>query len=257
MAYGLEVTGTDSNGSYVVADTEGGYKPLVVANVGIGTSVSVPASGNYLLFVNQKGLYGSTSGGANNQTATRVTIDTTTNTAYFWYCSNWTASATGMGTTTISASWSNSANCRYIILADNTALNVPAGSTHGIRIADSSGNDIFDSRKITINDSFRILGEYTYTDTYTDYITYASFTVSDDEDMFVEMSPFTETRTNTGGPDTRFVVGPEFTSTEVKYGFSVATQAFGKYYGSFPIGKLLRNPTDITAGKPSGWTKPY
>lgn len=254
MTYGIKVFGTDGNGDYVVADTDQSFKPLVVANVGSGTSVALPSSGNYLLFVNQKGLYGSVSNGAATITATRVT--TFNNTAYFWYCSSWTSSATGMGTNTISATWSNTANCRYIILAETASLN--ASGNYGVEINDSSGNEIFDSRKISINDSFRLLGSFTYDEPYSNFDTYNSLVISLDEDVFVEMAPFTEAKTSaSSSPFTGAMVGPEFTSTEVRYGFSVPNQQFGKYFGTFTFGKLLYNPTNITAGKPTGWTQPY
>ena len=252
MGYGLKVTGTDTNGEYVVSDTDENFKPLIVANVGSGTSVDVPASGNYLIYANQKGLYGTLSGGASTQTATRVTVSN--NVAYFWYCSNWSSSQTGMGTNTISATWSNTANCRYIILAESDALTA-SGNDYGLIINDSAGDDILDTRKITINDSFRIRGQFTYDSPFTDNEIYASYTVDSDEDMFVEMAPFTED--TSGTPDTRFVVGPEFNSTEVSYGVNTASQGYGKYYGSFSFGKLLYNPTNITTGKPAGWTQPY
>ena len=254
MTYGIQVFGTDGNGDYVVADTNQSFKPLVVANVGIGTSVALPSSGNYLIFVNQKGLYGSVSNGASVQTATRVTIYN--NTAYFWYCSSWTSSSNSKGENNISATWSNTANCRYIILAETAGLN--ASGNYGVEINDSSGNEIFDSRKISINDSFRLLGSFTYDTPYTDNDNYNSLVVSTDEDMFVEMAPFTEVKSSASATPLTFAcVGPEFRSTEVRYGFSTGTRQFGKYYGTFTFGELLYNPTNITAGKPTGWTQPY
>ena len=254
MTYGIQVFGTDGNGDYVVADTDQSFKPLVVANVGIGTSVALPSSGNYLIFVNQKGLYGSVSNGASVQTATRVTIYN--NTAYFWYCSSWTSSSTAKGDNLISATWSNTANCRYIILAETAGLN--ASGNYGVEINDSSGNEIFDSRKISINDSFRLLGSFTYDTPYTDNDNYNSLVISTDEDMFVEMAPFTEVKSSASATPLTFAcVGPEFRSTEVRYSFSTGTRQFGKYYGTFTFGELLYNPTNITAGKPTGWTQPY
>lgn len=256
MPYGLTVIGEDANGTYTVSDTEQILKPMIVANVGQGNSVALPSSGKYLLYANQKGLYGSIPA-TDPSTATRVTVDTNTNIAYFWYASGYSISDNGMGIASVSAAWA-SGSCKYIVLAESDSLTRPAGDSYGLKIDDASGNELFDSSKITINDSFRILGEYTYDLSYSAFETFASRTMTSDSDMFVEMAPYTETRTSsTATPDTRWLVGPHFESTEVSYTINVGSQQFGKYYGSVTFGKLLYNPTNITAGKPGGWTQPY
>ena len=253
--YNIEITGVDSNGSYLVADENGTFIPGIVANVGQGTSVALPSSGNYMLFVNQKGLYGSTTNSASTQTATRVT--TYNNNAYFWYCDDWEFIVPSMGLSSVTASWTNQ-SCRYILLAAPDALTVPTNHDYGITIDDDSGNKIFDTRLFTINDTFRILGEFTYDTPYSDDSIYDSYLVSSDADMFVEMSMFTDARASASdGPPTNSCVGPEFKSGGVYYGYSTVTFQYGKMWGSFPFGKLLYNPTNITAGKPTGWTQPY
>ena len=256
MSYNIEISGVDSNGSYLVADEGGTLAPGIVANVGQGTSVALPSSGKYMLFVNQKGLYGSTTNGASSQTATRVT--TYNNTAYFWYCDDWITVVRDMGTSTIESTWSNTADCRYILLASADALTPPSNQDYGISIDDENSNILFDSRLFTINDTFRILGEFTYDTPYNDNSTYASYLVDSDADVYVEMSMFTEPKTSaSASPDVRHCIGPEFKTGGVYYGYSVPTQQYGKMWGSFPFGKLLYNPTNITAGKPTGWTQPY
>ena len=257
MTYGLKVTGEDANGTYVVSDTDQSFVPMVVANVGQGTNVEVPSSGRYLLYVNQEGLYGTISGGG-GKTATRVTIDTTTNIAYFWYASNYSITVNAMGTTFINATWSNASTCRYIVLAEASALTAPAGESYGIKIDDASGNEVFDSRKFTINDSFRLLGQYEYADSYSATVISLQQTIVTDGDMFVEMAPYTEfTTSSTTAPDNGGMVGIFFRSTGPAYSFEVGSLQRGKYYGGVTFGKLLYNPTNITAGKPGGWTQPY
>ena len=261
--YGLFVSGTDSQGSYVVSDSASTLVPYVVANIGKGISTPVPANANdYLLYLNAKGLTNSNITQNGGIALVNVAVNTTTNVATFYSASSNIVVNEKKGTYTVRTNWTTQ-SAYYIILAKTAILDIPTGEDYGIQIKNTSGTEIFDSRKIYVNDTFRILGEFTFDDPYETLDVSQTQTVTTDENMFVEMNPFMLFRTTAGPPQagpTIGVCGPRFDSTEILHELDSGSFGTGAFFGSYTFGKLLYNnstPASILTALPAGFTVPY
>jgi len=263
MAYGVEITGSDSNGSFVITDADGSLTPFIIANIGEATSVEIP-DGDCLVFAHAQ------SGSTTNRNALNATLDTDTNIVRFYQGGASYTSNTKKGTTQVSAVWT-AKTTKFVILSPTKNLNVFNSQNYGLRIQKADGTEVFDTRKISTNDVFRILATYTPPWDGTNTYLGEDQTMSTDEDMYVELTPFmrrfssTSTGTTATTPDTRWCVGPRFRSTEVKWSNVVGSQGWGRYRGDVLLGKIIYNSTDsngnsttdYSAALPSGWSAPY
>ena len=262
MGYGIEISGTDSNGSFLITDEDDTLTPFIIANIGEGTSVEVP-DGDYMLFAHAQ------SGSTTALNALNATLDTDTNIVRFYQGAGGYES-TSKGTTNATATWTTKTT-KYVVLAPTKELNVFDSQSYGVKIQKADGTEVFDTRKISTNDVFRILATYTPPFDATNTYLGENQTMSTDEDMYVEITPFTRrfssstTGTTATTPDTRWCVGPRFRSTEVKWSNVVPDRGWGRYRGDVLLGKVIYNSTDsngnsttdYSAALPSGWSAPY
>ena len=264
MGYGIEINGSDSNGSFLITDENDTLVPFIIANIGEATSVEVP-NGDYLLFAHAQ-----TGNSATTRNALNATLDTDTNIVRFYQGAAAYNSNTVKGTTTVSTTWS-AKTTKFVVLTTTKNLNVFNSQDYGLRIQKSDGTEVFDTRKISTNDVFRILATYTPPFDATNTYLGEGQTMSTDEDMYVEITPFmkkfssTTTGTTATTPDTRWCVGPRFVSTDVIWSNIVSSFGFGRYRGDVLLGKVIYNSTDsngnsttdYSAALPSGWSAPY
>lgn len=265
MGYGIEISGTDSTGSFLITDADDTLTPFIIANIGEGTSVEVP-DGDYMLFAHAQ------SGSTTARNALNATLDTHTNIVRFYQGAGGYTS-TPQGLTNATATWT-AKTTKYVVLAPTKELNVFDSQSYGVLIQKSDGTEVFDTRKISTNDVFRILSTYTPPFDTNDLNTYLGEdqTMSTDEDMYVEITPFTKrfsSSTNGGNtavtPDVRWCVGPRFRSTEVKWSNVVGSRGWGRYRGDVLLGKVIynttdsngNNTTDFSGALPPGWNPPY
>lgn len=264
MAYGIEISGSDSNGSFLITDADGSLTPFIIANIGEANSVEIP-DGDCLVFAHAQ-----TGNSATSRNALNATLDTDTNIVRFYQGSAGYESNTKKGTTTVSTTWT-AKSTKFVVLSPTKNLNVFNSQVYGVRIQKADGTEVFDTRKISTNDVFRILATYTPPFDGTNTYLGEGQTMSTDEDMYVEMTPFmrrfssTATGTTATTPDSRWCVGPRFRSTEVKWSNVVSSLGFGRYRGDVLLGKVIYNATDsngnsttdYSAALPSGWSAPY
>ena len=263
MGYGIEVSGSDSNGSFLITDADDTLIPFIIANIGEATSVEIP-DGDCLVFAHAQ------SGSTTARNALNATLDTDTNIVRFYQGAAAYNSNTSKGTTTVSTTWT-AKSTKFVVLSPTKNLNVFDSQSYGVRIQKADGTEVFDTRKISTNDVFRILATYTPPFDSTNTYLGEDQTMNTDEDMYVEMTPFirrfssTSTGTTATTPDTRWCVGPRFRSTEVKWSNVVSSLGFGRYRGDVLLGKVIYNSTDsngnsttdYSAALPSGWSAPY
>lgn len=260
--YGIVVTGNDATGDFIISDSATSLVPFIVANIGKGTSAPLPPNKeDFLLYVNAKGTYPSQITNT-TITATNVTRDTTTNTAYFWSASAVYIINSKKGTTTVSPRWF-SQSAYYIVLARTDTLDLPAGDNYGILLQDANANEVFNSSKIYVNDSWRILGQFEFTDSFGTLNTFQKQTITTDSNVFIDMSPFTYDTTNATtvpGAANTGICGPYFDTNQIDHALNVSFNGVGTYYGAYTYGKLLynnANPADALNALPAGFTVPY
>lgn len=261
--YGLIVTGTDSQGDYILSNSASDLIPYVVANIGKGISTPVPAnSEDYLLYLNAKGLPNSEVTQNSGIALINVAVNTTTDVATFYSASSYIVVNEKKGTYSVRTNW-RTQSAYFIVLAKTSALDTPAAGTYGLQINDPNGNEVFDSRKVYVNDSFRILGEFTFDDPFDTLNVSQTQTITTDENMFVEMNPFIVFRTTDGPPQVGpeiGVCGPRFESTEILHDLDSGSLGTGTFFGSYTFGKLLYNnstPASALSALPGGFTVPY
>lgn len=263
MGYGIEISGSDSNGSFLITDADDTLVPFIIANIGEATSVEVP-NGDYLIFAHAQ------SGSTTAKNALNATLDTDTNIVRFYQGAAAYNSNDQKGITTVTTTWS-AKTTKFVVLSPTKNLNVFNSQSYGLRIQKADGTEVFDNRKISTNDVFRILSTYTPPFDNTNTYLGEDQTMSTDENMYVEITPFmkrfssTTTGTTATTPDTRWCVGPRFRSTEVRWSNVVSSFGYGRYRGSVLLGKVIYNSTDsngnnitdYSAALPSGWSAPY
>ena len=260
--YGLFVSGTDTQGDYIVSNSSATFVPYVVANIGKGTSTPVPSNReDYLLYLNAKGLTNPNISDNGGIALVNVAVNTTTNVASFYSQSSNIIINQNKGTFAVDVTWETQ-SAYYIVLAKTAILDVPAANDYGVQIKDASGSEVFDSRKIYVNDTFRVLGEYTFDDPYDTLNVQQTQTVTTDENMFIEMNPFMEFSSTAGPPPEGQVgcCGPRFESTEILHELNTGSVALNAFFGSYTFGKLLYNnstPASVLNALPAGFTVPY
>ncbi len=138
MGYGIEITGEDGGGVFIVQDTD--LNMINYQIVAQGTASSYTASSGDLVFIN-----GNYSGTQGHPICVQTTSGNVKNFQKVSFSGN-----VGQHLSNISVT---AATCNYIVLRKaNIASN--SGGNYGIQLFTSSGTVAFDSRRITVNDSF-------------------------------------------------------------------------------------------------------
>ena len=143
--YGIEITGSDGSGSYIVADTTKDLVNYAVVAVGTASSVDLTATqGKFpLLFIN------------GNQTGNTGKIITTTFAGFarafrklsFSFDSSFNISITANQTATVD----------YILLKDMTGIsNSSSAGDYGVQIFTAAGEVAVDSRRFLTDTTFNI-----------------------------------------------------------------------------------------------------
>jgi hypothetical protein len=141
MAYGFEVTGSDSSGSYLVTDSSLDLVNYQVVATGNANSVDIGSAGQYpILMINAnlsgltgKGISCTNSGTVRNFKVYEIATD-------------------GQG----NKSFSSSANASvdYVLLKDMTGITAASGAgDYGIQVLTAAGAVAFDSRRLLTNTS--------------------------------------------------------------------------------------------------------
>lgn len=144
MSYGIQIDGVDASSTYNVADSTLPAKNYYVASTGtFSSSVSVGTLGDRDLFMVRPGtghnnayLYASTSYSVGSPVG------------------RWIFTQNNQGR--ITASSLQTRTMEYVHLKDANAGSAPTSADYGIQIKNSVGGILFDTRRITTNNSFRI-----------------------------------------------------------------------------------------------------
>ena len=137
MGFGIEITGEDGGGLFIVQDTD--LNMINYQIVAQGTASSYTPSSGDKVFIN--GNYSGTQGHP-------ICAQTSSGTISFQKVSF--SGNVGQHLSNVSVT---AATCNYIVLRKaNIASN--SGGNYGIQLFTSSGTVAFDSRRITVNDSF-------------------------------------------------------------------------------------------------------
>lgn len=147
MAYGLEITGSEGSTTFQVLDSTLNSDNYQVVAKGTASTIDISSSafggstGQARIFIKPQ------SGGP-----TTADISGSTYTFYEY-------EVTEDGSTNVIEATRSSLQVPYIIIKDiaNTPINSNQGS-YGLQIFKSNGDPAFDSRRLSTNDSFRLLG---------------------------------------------------------------------------------------------------
>ena len=144
MTYGIQIDGVDASGTYTVADSSTPAKNYYVASTGTFSSqVSLGTQGSKDLFMVRPGT------GHNNSYIYFATAYTTGAPVGRWI---FTENNQGR----VTASSSQTRTMEYVHLKDADAGTNPTSNNYGLKILNSTGALLFDSRRIVTNNSFRI-----------------------------------------------------------------------------------------------------
>ena len=147
MSYGIEVTGEDTNGSYLVTDSSKDLINYTVVATGSATSVNLTSTQGLkpLVFIKPPSgatisntLYGCQFSTGNIRTFKKATLTYTS--------SN--------NSVTIGAL--SDATMDYFVVKDMTGITYSGSDTYGIQILTSNGDVAVDSRRFLSNDTFTI-----------------------------------------------------------------------------------------------------
>ncbi len=147
MSYGIEVTGEDTNGSYLVTDSSKDLINYAVVATGSATSVNLTSTQGLkpLVFIKPPSgatisntLYGCQFSTGNIRTFKKATLTYTS--------SN--------NSVTIGAL--SDATMDYFVVKDMTGITYSGSDTYGIQILTSNGDVAVDSRRFLSNDTFTI-----------------------------------------------------------------------------------------------------
>jgi len=147
MAYGIEIIGNDSNGSFLVTDTSQDLVNYAIVATGTGTSVNLtstqglkpivfakPTSGSTL----SNTVYGCQFSTGNIRTFKKATI-------------TYTGSNNSYSIGTLS-----DATMDYIVVKDMTGITYSGSTTYGVQILTANQDVAVDSRRFLSNDTFVI-----------------------------------------------------------------------------------------------------
>lgn len=219
MAYGMEVTGADGSGTFLVTDTSQNLIHQGVAAAGTGTSVTISGVNEKpLIFVNAKGVSGQDDG--------IITIwNQATRTASFFSVKfTFPSNQTVTGTLT-------ARSVNYFIVknaSDGTAQN----QNYGIQALTSSGVVAFDSRQFGTNESHYIsqisvagLNNASYGDE-----------ITGDENAFIEMGTWSSAFPQNATSSLFIFRAAVFNSTNIiatsRIGINVFSQGSGGFFTS-------------------------
>jgi hypothetical protein len=147
MAYGIEVVGEDSNGSYLVTDSSKDLINYTVVAAGSATSVNLTSTQGLkpLVFIKPPSgatisntLYGCEFSIGNIRTFKKATLTYTSQN----------------NSVTIGAL--SDATMDYFVVKDMTGITYSGSNTYGIQILTSNGDIAVDSRRFLSNDTFTI-----------------------------------------------------------------------------------------------------
>ena len=147
MAYGIEVVGEDSNGSYLVTDSSKDLINYTVVAAGSATSVNLTSTQGLkpLVFIKPPSgatltntLYGCQFATGNIRTFKKATLTYTSQN----------------NSVTIGAL--SDATMDYFVVKDMTGITYSGSNTYGIQILTSNGDIAVDSRRFLSNDTFTI-----------------------------------------------------------------------------------------------------
>lgn len=146
MSYGIEVTGSDTGGSYIVADTEIDLVNYAVVATGTGYQIDLTTTQGKRPIVLVRGTATAEAGKVisgqfpgNYRNFSRITYTTTSN-----------------GSRYID-SVANATTLQWIVLKDMTGITPASGSgDYGIQIFTSAGETAFDSRSLLTNQTAKI-----------------------------------------------------------------------------------------------------
>ena len=138
MGYGIQIVGNDTGGDFIVQDTDLNMINYQIIAQGVANSYT-PSSGDKI-FIN--GNYSGTQGHP-------ICVQTGSGGVKNFQKVSFSGSP-GQHLSSVSVT---AANCNYIVLRKaNIASN--SGGNYGIQLFTSSGTVAFDSRRITVNDTF-------------------------------------------------------------------------------------------------------
>ena len=138
MGYGIEIVGNDTGGDFIVQDSDLNMINYQIVAQGVASSYT-PSSGDKI-FIN--GNYTGTQG---HPVCVQIASGGVVNFQKVSFSGN-----AGQHLSNVSVT---AANCNYIVLRKaNIASN--SGGNYGIQLFTSSGTVAFDSRRITVNDTF-------------------------------------------------------------------------------------------------------
>jgi hypothetical protein len=147
MAYGIEVVGEDSNGSYLVTDSSKDLINYTVVATGSATSVNLTSTQGLkpLVFIKPPSgatisntLYGCQFASGNLRTFKKATLTYTSQN----------------NSVTIGAL--SDATMDYFVVKDMTGITYSGSDTYGLQILTSNGDVAVDSRRFLSNDTFTI-----------------------------------------------------------------------------------------------------
>jgi hypothetical protein len=147
MAYGIEVVGEDSNGSYLVTDSSKDLINYTVVATGSATSVNLTSTQGLkpLVFIKPPSgatisntLYGCQFASGNLRTFKKATLTYTSQN----------------NSVTIGAL--SDATMDYFVVKDMTGVTYSGSDTYGLQILTSNGDVAVDSRRFLSNDTFTI-----------------------------------------------------------------------------------------------------
>ena len=149
MSYGIQIDGVDASSTYNVADTRLPAKNYYVASTGtFSSAVSIGTLGNRDLFLVRPGT------GHNN-----AYLYASTSYAVGSPVGRWIFTQNTQGR--ITASSLQTRTMEYVHLKDANAGSAPTSSGYGIKLINSVGEILFDTRRITTNNSFRVTNHTT------------------------------------------------------------------------------------------------
>lgn len=187
MTYGLQITGSDANGSFIQIDTSLNLRGFVITHLGSGSQISGIGYTDYNALIFVKGTLNDL-----------VCITQTANTTTFVYpdTDNY---GNVIGTPAV---------VDYFVVQDVKDVS-PVGS-YGLQVFDSSGEVAFDSRSIIQNASFNVVSVVP-----PNTIDGSNSVIHGDPNKYVELSRWSYF--DEGSPGENQYAGARWTSTSIRH----------------------------------------
>ena len=153
MSYGIEIIGNDSSGDFLVTDSDLNLVNFVVYSAGNASQVYIGNTPIYKIFVNARGVTGAASNGLSG--GVHAAVDN--GYVKFYTCEvEWSGDPDEAG---YSISLTQTA-VPYFLVTKTSAAPIPSGETYGAQIFTSTGEVAFDSRRVTLNESFFVSASF-------------------------------------------------------------------------------------------------